>query len=260
MKQSRELLVAVAAAKEAGKAIMRYYGDSCKIRMKSERQGIVTEADIAAEQKIKGSILNAFPNAAILSEEDEQQPAGRDFLWIVDPLDGTLNFSRRIKSFTVSIALWKQGRVVLGVVLNPATKDLFCAEIEKGAFLNGKRIKVSSVPSLGESIIDIGLPDREDARKRDYEMLQKVFPYLNSFRALGSAALQLSLVAAGSLDAFLEVDLHPWDVAAGVLLIEEAGGIVTNEKGERFDIFRDAVLVASNRAIHDTLIRRLNTP
>jgi len=260
MRQSRELQAAVKAAKEAGRVLLRYYGNSYGIKNKGARQGIVTDADFAADRVIQGILKKEFPLVPVVSEEDEKQKAASKDMWIVDPLDGTLNFVRGIDFFAVEIAFLKDGALSAGVVFNPVSKDLFAAEKGRGAFLNGKKIRVSNVSNAKECLFDIGLPRREGVWEKGFELMQKLYPDIGSIRNYGSAALQLSFVANGKIDCFLEYGLYPWDVAAGIILIEEAGGKVTNEKGAPFDMFKDNIIVASNGTIHDTLIRRLSAP
>ena len=254
---SRELDVAIEAAKAAGKEIVKRYGKVEGIREKSERLGLVTDADLAAQKKVKEVISAAFPDACFLAEEDKEHNHGSSPTWIVDPLDGTMNFVRGVNFFSVSIALFRENQVVLGVVFDPLRTDLFHAEKGKGAFHNGKKIQVSDVAETEDGLINIALPRREGTRKQNFELFEKMFEKMGTLRVLGSAALQLALVAKGVLDTYLEYGLYPWDVAAGMLLIEEAGGRITNEKGEQLDIFKDQSFIATNGKLHEHILEAL---
>jgi len=261
MKQSKELRVAIVSAKAAGKIIMRHYGHLHHIKVKSARLGIVTEADFEAQKKIKAVIRKSFPDAVFLAEEDKKhQKVSNAKIWVVDPLDGTNNFSRGLKLFAVSIALVKNKKPVLGVVFDPATGDLFFAEKGKGAFLNGKRIRVSGVARTRNAVFDIPLSIREGMRANGMLVLKKLMKQLGTIRILGAAALRLSFIASGRLDAYIEQGTYAWDVAAGILILEEAGGKVSDEKGKQFGLFsaNRQTIVASNGKIHAQIIRELN--
>ncbi len=252
MSKSKELKVATKAAKEAGKAIMKELGKVDYVRTKSLRLGIVTEADFAAQRKIKQVISKAFPKAKFFAEEDKVHKKAEN-VWIIDPLDGTHNFRRGIRMFSVSIALMKNNELVLGVVFEPNVNELFYAEKGKGAFLDGKSLKVSSRTKDNEIIFNVGLPMRSGTRKKNLEMFTRLVEH-GSTRNLGSAALELSYVAAGRMDAVLEYGLYAWDSAAGILLVKEAGGRVSNAEGSHFDIFSQDKLVASNAKVHKKIM------
>jgi len=258
MNKSKELRTAIAAAEAAGKIIMNHYGNVCCIREKSARLGVVTEVDLKAQKKIKSVITKAFPKAEFLAEEDKEHPKVSNLMWIVDPLDGTKNFTRGIKSFSVSIALLREKKLVLGVVLDPAANDLFYAEKGKGAFLNNKRIKVSNVSKSEAGIFSMALPRRARTRNRNYSFYKKLFKTMGSMRNLGSAALQISMVAAGRFDAYIEYGLYPWDSAGGLAILKEAGGKATDAKGKPFGIFAKTALIATNGKLHNQIIKELN--
>jgi len=256
VKKSKELSVAIKAAKAAAKVIMKYYGHVTNVRKKSDSLGIVTDADFEAQEVIKKEILSAFPKASFYAEEDESHEID-DSMWIVDPIDGTLNFSRGIKCFSVSIAFMRKNKLIVGLIFNPATDEMFYAEKGKGAFLNGKKIKVSKIKALDEMIFDIGLPKRNGVKKRNRAIFKRQFGKLGHFRHFGSAALQLVFIAAGWIDAFTETGLFAWDLAAGVLILQEAGGKVTDERGAKIDIFERGITVASNNMAHKEILRGL---
>jgi len=258
LKKSKELIVAIAAAKAAGKVIMKHYGKLHQIRVKSARLGIVTETDLLAQKKIKAVIRKSFPKAEFFAEEDKNHPKISHLTWVVDPLDGTTNFSRSIRTFTVSIALLRNHRPVIGVVFDPNSGELFYAEKGCGAFANGKRISVSNISKPEQGLFNIGIPRRAKTRKKNYAMLKKLFETMGGLRNFGTAALQLSLIAAGRVDAYLEYGLYAWDCAAGIVLIQEAGGRITDSKGGKYNMFAGEALVATNGKIHRQVIRELN--
>lgn len=260
MKQSKELRTAIEAAKAAGKIIMKHYGQLHHIKIKSARLGIVTETDLKAQRKIKAVIRKAFPKALFLAEEDkEHSRISNQVTWVVDPLDGTKNFSRGIKLFSVSIALVKNKKPVVGVILDPSTGDLFYAEKGKGAYLNGKKIHVSKVTEMKKAIFDLPLSTRVGVRKNHIAILKKMFNSMGSLRTIGSAALRSGFLAAGWFDVYIEAGVYPWDIAAGILLLKEAGGKITNSKGKPFKIFsiRDTI-VATNGKLHKKVLKELN--
>jgi len=258
MNKSKELKTAIAASKAAGKIILAHYGKVGIVRTKSARLGVVTKTDVSAQKKIKKVIRKVFPKAEFLAEEDKEHPMVSDLMWVVDPLDGTKNFTRGIKSFSVSIALIYKKKPIMGVVFDPNTGDLFYAEKGKGTFLNGKRAHVSSVSKTEDGIFNIALPRRAKTRTQNYILFKKMFETMGSLRNLGTAALQMSLIAAGRFDAYLEYGLYPWDCAAALIILTEAGGKATDTKGNPFDMFAKTALVASNGKLHKQILRELN--
>ncbi len=259
MSKSKELRTAIVAAKAAGKIIMANYGKVGTVRTKSARLGVVTKTDINAQKKIKKVIRKTFPKAEFLAEEDKEHPkVSNEAIWVVDPLDGTKNFTRGLKVFTVSIGLVKNKKPFLGAILWPVTGDLFYAEKGKGSFLNGKKIKVSGIDVMEKGIFSISMPRREGTREQNYAFYSKLFKRLGSIRNFGTAALQTSFIAAGMTDAYLEYGLYPWDTAAALIILKEAGGKATDTKGKPFDMFAGTALVASNGKIHGQIIKELN--
>jgi len=240
MSQSKELKVAIKAAKAAGKIILSHYGKLHYVRLKSPALGIVTEADLQAQKKIKKIILKDFPKAKFFAEEDKVHKA-RDKAWLVDPLDGTANFHRGLPLFAVSIGLVRDRNPVLGVIYVPITKELFYAEKGKGAFLNGKRIH-----------------DRKGLRKKHSIYFKRLLKIMGTIRITGSAAIRLAYIAAGRMDAYIEFGMHPWDWAAGAIILQEAGGKITDFKGKTFHIYRDREIVATNGKLHSQSIKELN--
>jgi myo-inositol-1(or 4)-monophosphatase len=249
----RYLQVAIAAAKEAGRIQMLHFGHSHPVEYKGEINP-VTEVDKLCEQSIVREILNVFPDHDILAEESPFKEKGSPWRWIIDPLDGTTNYFHGFPFFSVSIGFEVEGEMRLGVVYYPVLDELFWAEKGEGAFLNGNRISVSRTDVLKKSFIVTGFP---------YDVHEHVDFYLRYFRQFivksfalrrpGSAAIDLSYLAAGRFDGFWELKLQPWDVAAGSLMVAEAGGKVTDFEGRPFSIYSEEIL-ASNGLIHEQML------
>ena len=251
------LEVAVDAARRAGGLLVDRLGALRQIDYKGSPSNIVTEMDRQAETLIVGCISGRFPDHAILAEETGVQSGFSSHRWIVDPLDGTTNYAHGMPFFAVSIALEIEGVVALGVVYDPNRDECFTVRRGLGAFLNGVPLRVSETPTLDESLLSTGYP--YDIRKvRDTNLPEHAafMVRCRSVREMGSAAINLALVAAGRLDAFWELKLGPWDVAAGCLMVEEAGGRVTSPDGGPVDLAAPAV-VASNGKIHDEMLATL---
>jgi len=226
------LSIAVKAARRAGSLINRATQDVDLLTV--ERKGVsdyVSEVDRLAEQAIVETMLEAYPDHAILAEEGGAQ--GRsDYLWVIDPLDGTTNFLHGFPQFAVSIGLQIKGVLNLAVVYDPTRNELFTAERGRGAHLNDRRLRVSKQTRLQESLIGTGFPYRDFSYLDDYlKMFRELLPKTAGLRRPGCASLDLAYVAAGRYDGFWEAGLKPWDLAAGVLLIQEAGGLVTDFDG-----------------------------
>jgi len=250
------LNTAVKAARRAGSIINRASLDLDLVKVsKKQHNDFVTEVDKSAEAAIIDVLLSAYPDHAILAEESGQtpargtsaiDPATAENLWIIDPLDGTTNFIHGFPQYCVSIALSQRGQLSQAVIYDPTRNDLFTASRGRGAFLNDRRIRVSKRIRLAESLIGTGFPFRELDGLEHYLALFRAIT-LNSagLRRPGAAALDLAYVAAGRLDGFFEIGLKPWDIAAGVLLITEAGGLVGNLQGDAWDLFAGDVLAAN---------------
>lgn len=251
---------AIQIAHDAGNLLAEYFGRSAlKISDKGDIN-IVTEADLAAERLIVERIKSYYPRHAILAEEaGEVERSGKDeseWKWIIDPLDGTVNFAHGYPCFCVSIALEHEGQVVLGVIYDPNRDELFAVERGEGATLNSRRIRVSETEDLNRAMICTGFP--YDVRERgDFARhFRNFIMNAQSVRRDGSAALDLAYVACGRFDGFWEEGLNPWDVAAGVLMIEEAGGRVSRYDGSTFDIYTPPI-VTSNGLIHEAMMHVL---
>ena len=250
---------AIQTALEAGRVLADKFGRAIQISNKGDID-LVTEADVASERLIVERIRSYHPRHAILTEEsgDVAEAGGRDaeYKWVIDPLDGTTNYAHGYPCFCVSIALEHDGRVVVGVVYDPTRDELFAAERGEGATLNGRRMRVSATDELNRALVCTGFP--YDVRERgDFARHFRAFiMHAQSVRRDGAAALDLAYVAAGRFECFYEEGLRPWDVAAGVLLVEEAGGRVTHYDGSPFRIY-DPPIAASNGLIHDAMLRVL---
>ena len=251
------LEVAVDAARRAGGLLLGRLGSLRQIDYKGSPSNIVTEMDRQAEALIVECIGRRFPDHAILAEEGGGHSGSSTHRWIVDPLDGTTNYAHGMPFFAVSIALEIDGVVALGVVYDPNREECFTARRGQGAFLNEAPMRVSETPTLDLSLLSTGYP--YDIRKvRDNNLAEHAafMVRCRSVREMGSAAINLALVAAGRLDAFWELKLGPWDVAAGCLMVEEAGGRATNPDGGPVDLDSPSV-VASNGKIHGEMLATL---
>jgi myo-inositol-1(or 4)-monophosphatase len=253
----RDQQVAIDTAKRAGALLHAELGKRREIAFKGSPTNLVTEMDRRAEALIIEAIQAGFPGDAILSEERGTLggPSGRR--WIVDPLDGTTNYAHGISIFCVSIALEVDGQTRLGVVYDPSLDECFVAGRGRGAWLNGERLSVSDAPTLNASLVATGLPYniRETPRNNLAEFAAFSLR-CQGVRRMGSAVLYFCYVAAGRLDGYWELRVGPWDAAAGVLMVEEAGGRVTNLEGGPLNPERPEV-VASNGRIHDEMLRVL---
>jgi myo-inositol-1(or 4)-monophosphatase len=246
-------------ALDAGNVLLQHLG-SAQVSIKGDID-LVTEADIAAEKLIIDKIQSYYPKHGILAEESGEAASvgegGSSWKWIIDPLDGTSNYAHGYPCFCVSIGLENNGELQLGVVYDPTRKELFAAERGEGATLNDRRIHVSEVEELNKAMLVTGFP--YNVRERpDFAREFAMFTMnAQAVRRDGSAAIDLAYVACGRFDGFWEDGLNPWDMAAGVLLIQEAGGQVTNYKNEPLSIYTKQV-VASNGLIHETMLNLLN--
>jgi myo-inositol-1(or 4)-monophosphatase len=240
---------ALRAARAAGRVHLQRLS-RIRITRKSNAIDLVTEADREAEQAVIGILHRAFPQHAILAEESGASEIRSAHRWIIDPLDGTTNFAHGFPQFCVSIAYENRGRVELAVVFDALKREMFFAARGKGARLNGKTIRVSATPSLDRALLATGFPyDRRERRNFYLTFWEGFMMRTQGVRRTGSAALDLCYVASGRVDAFWEFGLRPWDVAAGALIVSEAGGRVTNLDGSALDIDARKIL-ASNGRLH----------
>lgn len=250
-------LAAIQAALNAGELLVRGFGTTFSISSKEGMQNLVTEYDNAAQDLIISNLQKNFPNHQFLGEEDKKKQIidPEKIVWIIDPLDGTVNFARSIPIFAVSIAAALGNDILCGVVYYPLMNELFIAEKNKGAYLNGKRLNVSLRKDFSESFIATGFP--YDVDKNPLHCVDRFATIAKMgvpLRRMGSAAIDLSYVAAGRFDAFWEVGLHPWDLAAGKLMIEEAGGTVSHYDGKKHQLYGYFNTLASNGLLHQKMV------
>ena len=249
------LNIAIRAARAAGDLIVRYIErlDTLSVTSKS-RNDFVSEVDQQAEDVIIRTLRKAYPHHAILAEESGMH-SGDDYQWIIDPLDGTTNFLHGFPQFAVSIALLHKGRLEQGVIYDPMRQELFTATRGAGAMLNSRRLRVSSRPGLGGALLGTGFPYNDHEHLDAYlAMLKDLIVETAGVRRPGSAALDLAYVAAGRLDGFWEIGLKPWDLAAGALLIQEAGGIVGDFTGGP-SFLKNGNIVAGNAKVFAAIIK-----
>ena len=254
--------VMVGAARKAGKSLVRDFGEVEQLQVSLKGPGnFVSAADHRAEQIIYDELRRAREGYAFLMEErGEVEGADKTHRWIVDPLDGTTNFLHGIPIFNISIGLERDGQMVAGVVYNPAMNELYTAEKGKGAFLNDRRLRVAGRKSLMDCVVGTGTPTM--SAKVHEAFLGEVRAVMNqvaSFRRFGSAALDLCYVASGRLDGFWERHLNAWDMAAGILMIREAGGFVS-DLGGGHDMFGTSSIVAGNAFVHKSLLGLVGGP
>jgi len=241
-------------AKEAGKFLKENEGRISEINEKGSYSNLVTNVDKSSEAMIKGFIAKNFPSHGVLAEESGASSHVSEYRWIIDPLDGTTNYTHAYPVYCVSIGLEHKGEVIAGVVYDPNFDELFCAEKGNGSYLNDKRLKVTATDNLERSLLATGFP--YDVRNNPFNCIQHFNEFLTAaqgIRRLGSAALDICYVAAGRLDGFWEVNLHPWDTAAAVLITTEAGGKVSDFIGGMYNIYQKNILL-SNGLIHDQMM------
>ena len=239
-------------AREAGALLMDYFQQHVKVEYKGEAD-LVTVADRKSESLIRDRISQHWPSHDILGEEGGLKDTGSEYRWYVDPLDGTTNFAHGFPVFCVSMALEYRGKRIAGVVYDPTRDELFAAEAGSGAYLNQKRIRVSKTVNLGECLVATGFPSHKRHKHPNIFFYHQITLHTHGVRRAGSAALDLCCVASGRFDGFWEFNLNPWDTAAGVLLVEEAGGSITDFKGGPFQLNSRETL-ASNGLVHQALI------
>ena len=247
---------AVKAAREAGQVLLDNLGKVKEIEFKAKND-LVTEIDLLSEHLIVDIIKSDFPDHSVLAEEGGQMEDVSDYRWLIDPLDGTMNYAHAYSFFSISIALEHKGEVILGVVYNPLRDEMFSAETGKGSYLNGDPIKPSNTDELSNSLLGTGFLHEDES------LVEKNLVHFSNFiwnaqgvRRDGSAALDLCYVANGRFDGFWELGLHVWDMAAGAFIVKEAGGLVTNIKGGEFTPYKGEI-VASNGLIHSQMVELL---
>ncbi|MCL2485785.1 MAG: inositol monophosphatase [Endomicrobia bacterium] len=247
MKFSKYTSVALKAAEAGAKELLKYYNKISDVEYKGKTDP-VTLADRNSQKAVIKVIKSMFPEHGILAEEDGVSETEKDYCWIIDPLDGTVNFVHGIPMFCVSVGLKYKDEIIAGVIYSPLMKEVFIAEKGKGAFLNGKPIKVSKENKLIRSLAVTGFPYMRKNHSKIIKIFSEISLNAQGVRRLGSAALDLAYVACGKFEFFWEEGLKPWDIAAGVLLVKEAGGILSDYKGLK-NYFPDMTILASNNKI-----------
>jgi len=249
--------VAINAAMESGKIIMANFKKKHNMKEKSYHED-VTEVDSLAEKKIISIIKEKYPNHQILGEESGLEKTDSEYKWIIDPIDGTTNYSMMHPFFNTSIGLVKSGEIILGVTYAPVTDEMFVAQKGKGAFLNGKRIHVSKKSELEISSAAYCHGKTPEDIKNIIQIFSSLKPKVRDITRMKSAALELAFTACGRVEAFVYNNMKPWDVAAGVLLVRESGGKVTDFFGNEWDLTKNNVL-ATNGLIHENVLDILNS-
>ena len=250
-----ELEVAIEAVKEAEAIVRKYYGNVSAVHKLDK--SLTTKADVESEEAIRNVLQKRFPNHSILGEETGRTGEESDYLWIIDPLDGTTNYSFQNPFFDISLALAYKHNPIVGVVSYPTQNELFYAEKGKGAYVDKATITVSNTNDVEDSIITFCHGRDQESVKRVIEAFSRLKLVNNKVRQLGAAALELCYVACGRTDAFLMVGINPWDVAAGAIILKEAGGKVTDFNGKDFDMESRDIL-GTNARIHQGLLGILN--
>lgn len=247
------LKVAKDAALKAGEMLRENFDEAREISFKGEIN-LVTHFDSLSQSIIHKHISSRFPEHDFLAEEGLCREKGVEYRWLIDPLDGTTNFAHKFPVFCISIALERNGETDLGVVYDPLRNEMFWAEIGQGAFLNGKKIRVSSVNDLDKSLVATGFPyDIRESEVNNINHFNNFAIRVQAIRRCGSAAMDLCYVACGRFDGFWELKLNPWDVAAGVLIVKEAGGRISDFQDEEYSIYGSETL-ATNGLIHQQMV------
>ena len=257
------------ASRKAGEIILGNAGGAEVTKCKANSRDLLTLIDPLCEKTIKETVLKTFPSHDFLGEEDvmpgkeasaaalnDKLSVSQDWLWIVDPIDGTTNFANGIPLNMPSVAATYQGQVMVGVIFDPHRNEMFTAIRGRGAFMNGERIHVGEQETIGDAIIAMGSPPAEESMEMSLRGVQALMPRCRTIRMLGSAALMLAWVANGRLTCYWEYDLSSWDISAGALLVQEAGGRFTDLAGEDFNL-RTRKICATNGKVHDEILRVL---
>ena len=249
----------VSIAKEAGSVIREGFGKSFKIEYKTGENNLVTEIDKASEKVITDFIWKKYPSHSILAEEGSGEQKDSVYLWVIDPLDGTTNFAHGLPIFSVSIGLQKNGETIAGVVYDVMRDIIYSAELGAGAEADSDKITVSNNDNLAHSMLVTGFPyNKKENPDKLFERFIALTKTARGVRRLGSAAIDFCYLASGVFDGFWEVHLHPWDICAGKLIVEEAGGLVTDFHGNKTNIYTKRIL-STNGKIHEQVIKVMNS-
>jgi myo-inositol-1(or 4)-monophosphatase len=249
------LQTAIEAARRAGQAVAERYATTLEVTVKGYRD-IVTEVDFIAERIVIETIRSRYPDHTIVSEEAGTDQTESPFRWVIDPLDGTTNYSRRLPIYAVSVGLIEDGVPIAGAIYDPLRDDMFWAERGRGAFLNGAHLQASQVGELEDALVGFDFGHADRIREHTILHVNRVAPHCRTVRGLGSAALALAYVSAGWLDCYMNLGVKPWDTAAAVVMIEEAGGRTTTPTGHDYAYDHPACL-ATNGRIHEEVLTRL---
>lgn len=247
--------------KKAGKILKKGYYSNKDVTFKAKKD-LVTKYDVAVENYLKEKFTKKFKEFNIIAEESDNANVEFNNSIIIDPIDGTTNFVNGVPHTAISVGVYKNKKPYLAIVYNPILDELYEAKIGKGAFLNGKELKVSVEADLQKALLATGFPytsgSSEDDLNDVVKKIKDILPLCQDLRRLGSASIDLCLVARGTFEGYYEMNLKPWDVSAGVLILSEAGGKITNINGDEYNLFEDKYIVATNGKIHDELIKNLN--
>lgn len=241
------------AAREAGDLLLDRFGDVRDVRLKSPGNP-VTDVDLAAERLIMERLRNEYPGMAVLGEESPGLPYDDGYVWIVDPLDGTRNYAIGVPHFSAVVGLALDGDPLVGVNHDPVRDEMFAAELGGGAFLNGQPVSVSKKSEMPDAIVGTDLSYAGDGAANSLDVVRGMWPGFQAVRVMGSAALGIAYTAIGRHDIYFHHGLEPWDQVAGILLVREAGGVVTDRNGARASLDSDG-LIAANAALHEEFLR-----
>ena len=246
------LETSIEIAREAGALLAKFFERRVTFELKGEHD-LVTEADRASEKLVIDRLSSHFPSHTIVAEEGGGHTGSSEFCWYVDPLDGTTNFAHGFPMYNVTMALEQAGELVAGVIFDPERNEMFTVERGSGAYLNNRRIRVSKVDRIGNTLMATGFPSKKRHQNVNIHFYYQLAMLSHGVRRAGSAALDLAYVASGRLDGFWEFGLNPWDMAAGVLLIKEAGGTCSDMKGGPVSV-RGPHLLADNGLVHAQIV------
>ena len=247
--------------KEAGEILKEGYYTKKDITFKAKKD-LVTQYDVAVENFLKKKFSKKFKDFNLIAEESDNANVEFNNSIIIDPIDGTTNFVHGVPHTAISVGVYKNKKPYLAVVYNPILDELYTAKIGKGAYLNGKKLKVSNENDFQKSLLATGFPYTSNTNEDDLnDVLKKIkliLPLCQDLRRLGAASLDLCYIAKGTFEGYYEMNLKAWDVSAGILILTEAGGVVSNINGDEYTLFEDKYLVASNGKIHKKFIKNLN--
>jgi myo-inositol-1(or 4)-monophosphatase len=246
--------------KEASKILVEGYYNEKEVRFKAKKD-LVTKYDVAVEEFLKEKLKKEFSDFNIIAEESDNSNLKFDNSIIIDPIDGTTNFVNKVPHTAISVGVYKNKKPYIGVVYNPILDELYYAKVNKGAYLNKKKIEVSKEKNFQKALISTGFPYSSGTCSDDLnsviKQMKNILPNCQDIRRLGSASLDLCYVAKGTYEGYYEMNLKAWDVSAGIIILSEAGGKVTNEKGKKYKLFNDKYVVATNSKIHKKLLSHL---